>query len=116
MLTLTREQEVASRLLEMRRTSTLQEGFRAVNDLTIELLAEIACEGTDSVDEAITKAESYINAAKSVSRMVPSRARNSVWANTLMVLVSQPEHKEVIDSFTVDGEVLIELVSAIYGN
>lgn len=115
-LTLTREQTLIRHLTDTINSAPLREEFGTVSGELISALAHTACESSDNFSEARQRAFGHISVAKSMAEHINvSYSRKARWQDVLTLMLGTPDYLEVVDSLTVDGEVIVELVAAIYG-
>lgn len=93
----------------------LQHVIGAVAPPVTERLVEQVWPESGSVVEAGDNVTRFLTLAYSLAEEYSTRYERESWQNVLLVLLSSPDHLDAIEMMTVDGEVLIPLVVAMFG-
>lgn len=82
----------------------------------IAKLVDITWPDSHNLDDAIHATARYLELSYLLAKEYSTRYSQTSWGNVLLILVSTPEYRDIIETFTVDGEALIPLIVSLIGN
>ncbi|TXH10744.1 MAG: hypothetical protein E6R04_04610 [Spirochaetes bacterium] len=98
------------------RTHTSQPRMGRADSQVIAKLVDITWPDSHSIDDAISATARYLELSYLLAKEYSTRYSRTTWDNVLLLLVSTPEYRDIIETFTVDGEALVPLIVSLIGN
>ena len=100
---------------DQRLTAHLMDMYPEVSPTLLGELASVSLESSDSFVNARKLSLGHISVAQSMAENLDMRT-TAKWQDVLTLMLGTPGYLDVVDSLTVDGKVIVELIAAIYGN